>query len=62
MGEDEGFVTRKGIVISLGLAGGVVAGAAAWGAIEPVLSILVGIFAAIATMASLHELLPKSWR
>ncbi|MFC7529111.1 hypothetical protein [Actinoplanes sp. GCM10030250] len=60
--EEEGFITRKGIVSFGGLGGAAVASVAAWEPAGPSLAILIGFFAGLAAMASLHELLPKRWR
>jgi len=55
-----GLITRRGLVGFGGVAGGVVAGAAAWTA-GPWLAILIGLFAALGSAAALHELLPRHW-
>jgi hypothetical protein len=57
---DKGFITRSGLVGFGGLTGGAVGAVAAW-ATDPLVAILIGIFAALGAAAALHGLLPKHW-
>jgi hypothetical protein len=59
--DDDGIITRTGIVRFGSLAGGAATTLAMWPT-GPAPSVLLGIVSALATAAALHELLPKRWR